>query len=159
MPLASDGLPSNARAMFQWASAPAHPKKKKPAHPATCSAVASSSMRTAMRHAMAPAVSVKGTHACARGSFESAAKARKPTTLAPKISACAPTTPSAGRSVPMRLSKKNSLPRNAKVNSARAASDSRDFLSIDSMDFPQHIYKAPVREGAGVAGAFACFLL
>ena len=35
-------------------------------------------MRTAMRHAMAPAVSVKGIHARARGSFESAAKARKP---------------------------------------------------------------------------------
>ena len=53
-------------------------------------------------------------------------------TLAPRIIAWAPTTPSALISKPIRLSKKNSLPRKANVNSASAESDWKDFLSTEN---------------------------
>lgn len=69
-----------------------------------------------------------------RESFECAAKEGEATTLVPKISACVPTTPSAGRSMPMCLSKKSSLSENANANGASAASDSRDFFGMKRGD-------------------------
>lgn len=53
-------------------------------------------------------------------------------TLAPRIIAWAPTTLSALISKPIRLSKKNSLPKNANVNSASAESDWKDCLSTEN---------------------------
>lgn len=75
-----------------------------------------------------------GAGIVARESFECAAKEGEATTLAPKISACAPTTPSVGRSMPMCLSKKSSLSKNANANGASAGSDSKDFFGMKRGD-------------------------
>ena len=61
-------------------------------------------------------------------SIQRGANAKKPKTLAPKMSPCASTTRSGDTNPPISRSKKNSPPKNTKLNSARAISDATNVL-------------------------------
>ena len=65
-------------------------------------------------------------HFCA--SIQRGANAKKPKTLAPKMSPCASTTRSGDTNPPISRSKKNSPPKNTKLNSASAISDATSDL-------------------------------
>ena len=62
-------------------------------------------------------------------SIQRGANAKKPKTLAPKMSPCASTTRSGDTNPPISRSKKNSPPKNTKLNSASAISDTTSDLS------------------------------
>lgn len=61
-------------------------------------------------------------------SIQRGANAKKPKTLAPRMSPCASTTRSGDTNPPISRSKKNSPPKNTKLNSASAISDATSDL-------------------------------
>ena len=116
------------------------PSAKKPRHPEIWISMESFEAYTAMQLAMAIPAAIKlpirrnvdpfllGVllHFCAAN--QRGANAKNPKALAPRMSPCASTTRSGATNPPISRSKKNSPPKNAKLNSASAMSDATSDL-------------------------------
>ena len=118
--------PQSVRARAQCAAPPIMPRRKNAMQPKVKALPAVGVAGIAPRHAQAPAATMMAAMALARpgGIFLDPANAAKPSALTPRMRFWASVTSLAATKVPMRVSKKNSLPKNTKLNSARAAADS-----------------------------------